>query len=55
MKKEWYRQTLEIPMIIDDTGAWFFCDNRKNRARTASYSDRYKPMDKKEWLRRFYS
>jgi len=54
MKKEWYRQTLEIPLIIDDNGAWFFCDNPKDRARTASYTSWYKPLDKKEWFKRFY-
>ncbi len=55
IKKEWYRQTLEVPLIIDDQGAWFYCDNPKDRERTiTNYSPWYKPMDKKDWFRKFY-
>jgi hypothetical protein len=53
--KAWYRRVLRVPMVQGENGFYFYYDKPRDRERLLRYSSDYKAIDKKEWLRRFYS
>ncbi len=48
----WYKRMIQVVMVQDSTGIWFF--DKENRSRIESYSSSYRYMEKSEFIEKFY-
>lgn len=50
----WYERIFGMMAVCAEGGSYFTCSNPADRDRLCRYSSGYKPMEKREWLKRFY-
>jgi hypothetical protein len=50
--KQWYKHAVQVPMIESENSLFFF--NDINRSRIEGYSEKFRYIDKAQFMKRFY-